>query len=299
MSSAPFTATAVPTSQPLFCNPPLTAVLRETILFTEIASISAPLDLLTAGTPQNRAFEWLVDVDPAQVCPGDTLDVVQRYVLALLFYSTGGENWNECGGGDACPTVPYLSGLNVCLWYNTLCDGPNGNLIEIRLGTFNYNTEDSFLPIRYDFTHRSASVTFNRSPTDNNNLVGELPEELSAVATLQKLDFDNNGLLSGAIPATLGDLNQLEELDFGSNMFSGVIPEQLFSATNLIRIDLDNNNITGSIPSAVGNLQDLDTLQLDFNFLTGTLETRIGDLSLLSKCRRWRRLVLPVSQLLF
>jgi hypothetical protein len=242
----------------------------------EISSISAPLDLLTSGTPQNRAFEWLVNVDPAQVCPGDTLDVVQRYVLALLFYSTGGENWNECGGGvsPCLDDVPYLSAQNVCSWYNTLCDEPDGNLIEIRLGTFNYNTEDLFLPIRYNFTHRTAYVTFIRSPTDNNNLVGVLPEELSAVATLKKLDFDNNGLLSGAIPATLGDLNQLEVLDFRSNMFSGVIP------------------------SAIGNLQVLDTLQLDSNLLTGTLESRIGDLSVLSKCRRCR-LVLPVSQLLF
>lgn len=108
------------------------------------------------------------------------------------------------------------------------------------------------------------------------------------MATVQRLDFDGNGLLFGAIPTTLGNLNQLEEIDFGSNMFSGVIPEQLFSATNLILIDLDNNNITGTIPSAIGNLQDLDTLQLDSNFLTGTLESRIGDLSLLSKCREWR-----------
>jgi Leucine-rich repeat (LRR) protein len=131
--------------------------------------------------------------------------------------------------------------------------------------------------------------------TDNNNLVGELPEELSDLATLQKLNFDNNGLLFGAIPTTLGDLNQLEELDLGSNMFSGVIPEQLFSATNLIRIDLDNNNITGSIPSAIGNLQDLDTLQLDLNFLTGPLESRIGELGLLSKCHDFR-LVFPASQ---
>jgi hypothetical protein len=131
-----FTATAAPNSQPLFCNPPLTPLLRETILFTEIASISNPLDLLTSGTPQNRAFEWILDGDPAQVCPGETLNLVQRYVLALLFYSTGGENWDECGGNVSCPSVPYLSGSNVCSWYNTVCDGLDGNLIEIRLGTF-------------------------------------------------------------------------------------------------------------------------------------------------------------------
>jgi hypothetical protein len=105
-------------------------------LFTEISSISNALDILTSGTPQNRAFDWLLDVDPAQVCPGETLAVVQRYVLAVLFYSTGGENWDECGSNAPCSSVPYLSGANVCDWYNTVCDGPNGNLIEIRLGTF-------------------------------------------------------------------------------------------------------------------------------------------------------------------
>jgi hypothetical protein len=128
--------TLAPTPQPLFCNPPLTALLRETILFTEVATISNAIDILTSGTPQNRAFEWLLNVDPAQVCPGETLDVVQRYVLAVLFYSTGGEDWDECGDSASCPGTPYLSGSNICFWYNTVCDGPNGNLLEIRLGTF-------------------------------------------------------------------------------------------------------------------------------------------------------------------
>jgi Leucine-rich repeat (LRR) protein len=129
--------------------------------------------------------------------------------------------------------------------------------------------------------------------TDQNNLVGELPDELSALATLQILDFDDNGSLFGDIPATLGDLNRLEELIIASNTFSGVIPVQLFSATNLMRLDFEDNAITGTIPSAIGNLQDLDTLQLDSNMLTGVLEPRIGELGLLSKCREGR-LVLPV-----
>jgi Leucine-rich repeat (LRR) protein len=160
-----------------------------------------------------------------------------------------------------------------------------------------YNTEDLFLPTSCNLL-TALLLSFAARYTDRNNLVGELPDELSALERLERLNFDDNGSLFGAIPGTLGDLNLLDDLDLGSNMFSGVLPVQLFSATNLVRIVIDNNDITGPIPSAIGNLQDLENLQLDSNMLTGTLESRIGDLSLLSKCRKGR-LVLPVSQVLF
>jgi hypothetical protein len=66
---------------------------------------------------------------------------VQRYVLAVLYYSTGGDNWDVCSASESATcnegrSAPYLSGENVCSWYNTECDSVDGNLIEINLGTF-------------------------------------------------------------------------------------------------------------------------------------------------------------------
>lgn len=208
-------------------------------------------------------------------------------MLAVLYYSTGGDFWTLCANPEfippdqpiTCPAASYLSAANVCLWYNTTCDGPNGNLVEIRLGTLDCNHTTSlllFLQVNH-LTHYTLSFA-----AEDNNLRGTIPEEISALSPLVGIDFDGNDGLTGTIPISLGDLNMLEELDLDTNKLTGSLPVQLFSATSLIRLDLDMNRLTGTIPPTIGDLQDLDTLQLDANLFTGELEPRIGDLDLLS-----------------
>jgi len=125
----------------MVCDPMISLEEREAQLLDIVDDISSPTDINTTGTAQNLAFDWLVNDDLAQVCPEDMLDVVQRYVMAVLYYSLNGPAWDECNapsnGGttvNPCPGIRYLSPSNVCLWYNVTCDEPNGNIIEITLG---------------------------------------------------------------------------------------------------------------------------------------------------------------------
>jgi hypothetical protein len=143
--------TSRPTSQPTIsptqaptetkvCNPPITAEEREAQLLFIVELVSLAADVNTTNTPQNEAFIWLVDFDPAQVCPEEFLRVISRYVLAVLYFSTSGDNWFECNAELSPNLAPcesdsarYLSAESVCQWFNVTCDNDE-NIISITLG---------------------------------------------------------------------------------------------------------------------------------------------------------------------
>jgi hypothetical protein len=62
-----------------------------------VNSILDGKDLSNTATPQYMALEWLGNQDPANLTIGDNLTNVweNRYFGALLWFSLGGENWNE------------------------------------------------------------------------------------------------------------------------------------------------------------------------------------------------------------
>ena len=123
---------------PLVCGG-ITREEREAQLLAEVSEISSPEDLADPESSQFDAFQWLVDVDGAQVCPQDTLDVVQRYVLAVLYYSTSGDGWSVCSAQIAqspseCNSIRFLDADNVCRWFGLTCNSAAGNVNTIGIG---------------------------------------------------------------------------------------------------------------------------------------------------------------------
>lgn len=51
------------------------------------------------GSPQDIALEWLIQTDPFFVCP-DNPKALQRYILAVFYYSTEGDDWEECSAPE-------------------------------------------------------------------------------------------------------------------------------------------------------------------------------------------------------
>jgi len=73
------------------------------------------------GTPQNRALDWIARNDGANRSPSDPR-FVQRYALAVFYYSTGGAQWLDCFEGDQCTRgSPWLSSDDECLWGGIVC----------------------------------------------------------------------------------------------------------------------------------------------------------------------------------
>ncbi len=112
-------------------------------------------------------------------------------------------------------------------------------------------------------------------------LNGEIPAELGNLTNLRELNLGGNQL-TGQIPAELGDLTNLRELVFWGNQLTGQISAQLGSLTNLERLSLDDNRLSGEIPSEFGSLANLYSLDLSANKLTGPIPPALGGLTKLA-----------------
>ncbi len=111
----------------------------------------------------------------------------------------------------------------------------------------------------------------------NNRLKGELPAELGSLLNLQELDLTNNQL-SGEIPAELGSLPNLQELNLSDNQLSGEIPAELGNIPTLQRLDLSDNQLSGEIPAELGNIPTLHRLDLSDNQLSGEIPAELGNI---------------------
>ncbi|MDJ0515227.1 MAG: DUF4347 domain-containing protein, partial [Trichodesmium sp. MO_231.B1] len=114
---------------------------------------------------------------------------------------------------------------------------------------------------------------------NNNELTGEIPEELGNLSNLLFLYLNNNEL-TGEIPEELGNLSNLRQLNLNNNQLTGEIPSELGNLFNLWDLYLNNNQLTGEIPSELGNLFNILSLYLNNNQLTGEIPQSVNDLSL-------------------
>ena len=233
-----------------------------TLSFDPEPPVSDSALMLAPSTPQGKAYTWLLDHDPMQLCP-DAPNLKQRYILAVLYYATNGDNWFSCyQGSDPLLCVqgnaaagldpaygrdPFLSGSNECRWGGIICEG-------------NYVTEIRF---------------------ETNNLGGILPDEIGSLSSLKALALEN-GVIVGTIPSSFGALLSLEELDLNKNVLTGSLPQELAQIASLRFLDLDSNMLTGSI-GVLSSLNNLEYIQLHYNpGLSGDISSTFGDLKSLA-----------------
>ena len=67
--------------------------------------------LMDESSPQHRAVTWLVNDDPARLSikTTDPSILIERYVISLIYFSTGGENWSN--------QFNFLDKNSVCSWH--------------------------------------------------------------------------------------------------------------------------------------------------------------------------------------
>ena len=119
---------STPTQSPsLRPTPSPTSRLQNSLAYQVIgAKVNNTALLLDASTPQGQAFQEIASQGMT-----DKFRILQRYALAVLFFTTGGENWQWLTGWQA------LQG-DECLWYGigTCRMQPNNQsaVSNIRLG---------------------------------------------------------------------------------------------------------------------------------------------------------------------
>jgi len=226
------------------------------------------------GTPQHLALDWLnatswgtvnhfdlsewmdvaVGEEGRSVLPPEHEGrLIQRYILAVLYYSTAGE-LNEEGK----PVIGWMDDANFvtdsheCEWSSS--DTPG-------------------LGVTCDDDQRVSVINLH-----NNLLSGVLPpRELHGLTNLTELDLSYNFNIKGPLPKTLGRLSNLQLLLLGQNSLTGTIPAEYGSLTKLKEFSLVDNDLLGSVPSEVSKMKSLTNVWLNQNQLTGGMNNFCHD----------------------
>jgi hypothetical protein len=197
-----------------------------------VASGLTPQDiLLRQNAPQNKALNWIVAEDPAQLDPEDAF-LLPRYSLAVFYFSTHGNEMfqvatinvtqtippqdedTDLGAGETALKAPaegetttmgddlaaqpnwvresgWLSGQGYCSWFGVEC--------HHREGTSIYNT-------RYD--DNNGLILLNMT---ENNVRGKVPREIFvANPDIRWFSVSGNGFF-GEVPSEIGTLTQMRK----------------------------------------------------------------------------------------
>ena len=111
----------------------MSASVREAQIMALLEAVADPALLEDLATPQGLATEWFLNNDARKPCPDNNPCFLQRWVLAVMYFSTGGDDWFKCSANlvaqDACgaelPFVGeqrFLSGFHECEWAGINCN---------------------------------------------------------------------------------------------------------------------------------------------------------------------------------
>ena len=202
------------------------------ILDTDYSDRSYDAILLDSQTSQGKAFHWLMHHDKyIHRHPRlSNADIVQRYVLTLLFFHTEG-TYNDNFASEFTPLanvratwsrygdLGFLSyARHECTWntkvkgrtYGVICS--QGKVEELKLGGVGID--------------------------------GSIPEEIGLLSGLKILEMQDNHLKE-QIPSSLGMLKELQVLNLMGNLFVGPLPNELGSLVYLESLLLHSNRIHG------------------------------------------------------
>jgi hypothetical protein len=257
-------------------NEPRRTTTQELIAYLEINGISSPENLYNESSPHYRTVKWMADEDglnlflpnasnPAAVSPYIFL---QRYVLALLFFSTNGdvrgEQWDH--------SVNFLQPTDTCDWrFQT------GHPILEKYVWFGALCKRNELELPGDVGSVRAVVL------DLVKLHGTIPSELGLLRKLHYLNWSFNPGVVGTLPASLCQLTELQSIESMHTQFTGTIPSCIHAWKNTLQVLwLSDNQFSGPAPlhNSISQLTKLVSLALDDNAgLTGNIATAFNSMT--------------------
>lgn len=252
-------------------------------------------------TPQGKAFQWLIqDIQDTNNDKGDNEIVdmdgsnnptlVQRYVLAVLYFSTLGElpededamitnPWTQMGSLNFLLNTPQHE--HECAWnqhnqgamYGVKCCTPVVSIVSSTISTLTGGRISAGgAAARVGTASRIAGTNSCKDNAKREvtelflpelQMRGTLPEEIGFLTSLTVLDLQNN-FLDGSLPQSLGLLTDLHYLGLGSNKFTGTVPDTMGSLTKLDTLYLNHNNMDGGdyLKTSICNLKEIEDRHL-------------------------------------
>lgn len=213
-------------------------------------------------SPQSLAFQWLLtDIEDQEYGYSET-QLVQRYVLATLYYSTTGEGWTN--------NLGFLSNSSECSW-----EVSNGYIPTWYGKMRRLDNHDNACNDAGSIT--SLSLT-------SNDLSGTLPNELSLLTELRTFQFRGESSIFGSLPTELGALTKLQLFAVEGTQITGKIPSEIGQMRLLDFLDLSNNVHTGNIPTDLGSLESLQYFDIHGNKgISGQVPVELGGMKNASK----------------
>ena len=250
--------------------------MGQTISYLVSSGAAKQNDLDDNESPQGKAASWIAIDDQYQMdIPSPETDAIrtrfiERWTLAVLYYSSGGPAWNY--------NLNFLQPIDHCDWSELFIDD-TGSFIT--MGVTQCVEQGA------GYGDRIGDEMVSRINLSKNGLAGRLPDEMQNLRKLENLTapfnpnlIDNasfDGLMSltslkhvelqycgitGTIPDDVGRLVSLTFLGLGNNVLTGVIPDGLFQLTNLNVLGLDDNALEGDI-NAFAKLTHIEKLYIE------------------------------------
>ncbi|KAL6983072.1 Receptor protein-tyrosine kinase cepr1 [Sarracenia purpurea var. burkii] len=141
------------------------------------------------------------------------------------------------------------------------------NLTNLEVLNFNENSGFNLWKLPEDF---SRMKKLNSMVLTTCMVHGIIPASIGNITSLVDLELSGNFLV-GRIPAELGLLKNLQQLELYYNQLDGVIPEEIGNLTELVDLDMSVNKLTGKIPASICRLPKLKVLQLYNNTIAGEI----------------------------
>jgi hypothetical protein len=165
--------TWAPTSAPV--TPTRGQQVQELVL-----SATSDQVLSNQKSPQYRAYEWILNDDPRHVS-GDDPDLLQRYILAILYFSVNNPTRATTTWINA---HEWMSLQHECNWFGIDCEEEAVITLAAGVGagqsSFAQQFPDNSLP-----KHKSKGIITMINLTSN-GLRGTLPKEISMLQYLCK-----------------------------------------------------------------------------------------------------------------
>ncbi|XP_044978033.1 leucine-rich repeat receptor protein kinase EMS1-like isoform X1 [Hordeum vulgare subsp. vulgare] len=192
---------------------------------------------------------------------------IRREAEALVKWKASLANADESLGPWS-----LANSTSLCRWTHITCDLA-GHITELDLGGVSLKgTLDEF-----DF---SAFSHMEKLILSYNVLYGTIPAGIGNLTSLVELDISWNWDLRGIIPPSIGQLKHLVVLRMPGFTFNGVLPEEIGNLTRLEELNLQNTNLNGTLDEFdFSGFPHLRKLNLIRNVLYGTIPAGIGNLT--------------------
>lgn len=243
---------------------------KQTVKFVFDHKISTIPNLENPRSPEFKAAQFMSGGDGYNLTPGDDFfgdqgqRFLERYILALFYYQTGGLHWND--------NYNFLMNIDHCKW-NKRYTTPAGTFIRgvqcnedgfiVDMDLSNNNLDADSIPYEVKGLKHLEKLHLFGNP-----LRGRFPDILE-MKSLKSIGFMKTEI-SGTIPNGIGYMSQLTTLALGGTKMGPQIPRSMSSLKNLRILGLDGLGLVGGIKSLL-HLTKLEALYLEDNHLSGDL----------------------------